>query len=41
MEEGKEYMRTFGDLLQFHKKKQEPTPPDSPPKPDTPPPTPT
>jgi len=25
MEEGKEYMRTFGDLLQFHKKKQEPS----------------
>ncbi|MGD9633432.1 MAG: Tex-like N-terminal domain-containing protein [Pirellulales bacterium] len=25
MEEGKEYMRTFGDLLQFHKKKQDPT----------------
>jgi len=24
MEEGKEYLRTFGDLLQFHKKKQEP-----------------
>jgi uncharacterized protein len=24
MEEGKEYMRTFGDLLQFVKKKQEP-----------------
>ena len=24
MEEGKEYMRSFGDLLQFHKKKQEP-----------------
>jgi len=24
MEEGKEYMRTFGDLLQFHRKKQEP-----------------
>jgi hypothetical protein len=23
MEEGKEYMRTFGDLLQFHRKKQE------------------
>jgi uncharacterized protein len=26
MEEGKEYLRTFGDLLQFHKKKQEPKP---------------
>lgn len=25
MEEGKEYMRSFGDLLQFHKKKQEPS----------------
>ena len=24
MEEGKEYLRSFGDLLQFHKKKQEP-----------------
>jgi hypothetical protein len=23
MEEGKEAMRTFGDLLQFHQKKQE------------------
>jgi uncharacterized protein len=26
MEEGKEYLRSFGDLLQFHKKKQEPPP---------------
>ena len=25
MEEGKEYMRSFSDLLQFHRKKQEPT----------------
>ena len=24
MEEGKEYMRSFGDLLQFHQKKQQP-----------------
>jgi uncharacterized protein len=24
MEEGKEYLRSFGDLLQFHKKKQDP-----------------
>jgi hypothetical protein len=24
MAEGKEYLRSFGDLLQFHKKKQEP-----------------
>jgi protein Tex len=32
MEEGKEYMRTFGDLLQFHRKKQEPEA-----KPDVPP----
>ncbi len=23
MEEGKEYMRSFGDLLQFHKKKKD------------------
>ncbi len=26
MEEGKEYLRSFGDLLQFHKKKKEPNP---------------
>jgi uncharacterized protein len=30
MEEGKEYLRSFGDLLQFHKKKQEPTDGSSP-----------
>ena len=29
MEEGKEYLRSFGDLLQFHKKKQEPPKPDA------------
>jgi hypothetical protein len=23
MEEGKDFLRSFGDLLQFHKKKQE------------------
>jgi uncharacterized protein len=40
MEEGKEYMRTFGDLLQFVKKKQEPEPDadtstkDAPPQPN-------
>jgi protein Tex len=31
MAEGKEYLRSFGDLLQFHQKKKEP-----PPKPDEP-----
>jgi uncharacterized protein len=30
MEEGKEYLRSFGDLLQFHKKKQEPKADDAP-----------
>src|SRR4051794_6761368 len=30
MEEGKEYMRSFGDLLQFHKKKKEETSPQEP-----------
>jgi hypothetical protein len=30
MEEGKEAMRTFGDLLQFHRKKTEPPSPPSP-----------
>jgi uncharacterized protein len=40
MEEGKEYLRSFGDLLQFHKKKQEPksdadgTPNDQPQQPN-------
>jgi uncharacterized protein len=34
MEEGKEYMRTFGDLLQFHQKKKEQK---KPPQPGTPP----
>jgi hypothetical protein len=29
MAEGKEYLRSFGDLLQFHQKKKE-----APPKPD-------
>jgi protein Tex len=38
MEEGKEYLRSFGDLLQFHKKKQEPkSEPDSAPINDKPP----
>lgn len=38
MEEGKEYLRSFGDLLQFHKKKQEPNPgPDAAPTTDQPP----
>jgi hypothetical protein len=31
MEEGKEAMRSFGDLLQFHRKKIEPPSPPSPP----------
>jgi hypothetical protein len=30
MEEGKEYMRSFGDLLQFHKKKKEDVSPQEP-----------
>jgi len=29
MEEGKEYMRSFGDLLQFHKKKKEAPSPEA------------
>jgi protein Tex len=38
MEEGKEYMRSFGDLLQFHKKKQDPeTDSDGTPNNDQPP----
>jgi hypothetical protein len=27
MEEGKEFLRSFGDLLQFHKKKKDHDPP--------------
>jgi uncharacterized protein len=38
MEEGKEYLRSFGDLLQFHQKKQEPkSEPDGTPTNDKPP----
>ena len=29
MEEGKEFLRSFGDLLQFHKKKKEQGEPNS------------
>ncbi len=29
MEEGKEFMRSFGDLLQFHQKKKDSTPAES------------
>jgi protein Tex len=36
MEEGKEAMRTFGDLLQFHRKKVEPPSPPAPLPPETP-----
>jgi uncharacterized protein len=36
MEEGKEMMRSFGDLLQFHKKKNQPKETEAPPS-DTPP----
>jgi hypothetical protein len=41
MEEGKEFMRSFGDLLQYHQKKKEkdspPTQPKEPPVPPAPP----
>ena len=37
MEEGKEYLRSFGDLLQFQKKKQEHEHDDSQPKGPEPP----